>query len=168
MADIREKLLTLLVFAALFFGVAKFTPYVLTTSKYEPNAKVSDLFPVVIKVNGVPTVVRWAEYDQDRRHEEPLRVPVGSVYQGESFTLKSDRVGELALELRTDNYTLWSTYNVRDGQIVPIMFRYSGAFIVFYALPIALLVTSLYWAIRKRQILGRSIGRASATAGLGR
>ena len=154
---VSEIAINLLVFMGLFYGTFVAFPHVATMQHYSGAQNVSSLFPIAVMEDGKPAIVKWAQYQRHPAHYQKkiIFTPLQDRYQtseSEFFTLKRGENNVLNLVFKEEDYTFWASYSVDSGQITPLSFRFTGAFVIMYCLLVSFIGTPLINWLRVRFI----------------
>lgn len=135
--------LSVLVFGLLFAATVFGFPRWVTSYRYDNSNAVSDLFPVAVIRDGTPGIVQWSAYQKSSEQFAPqlMRSPT-TVRQmlgnHEYLQLTEKPARTFELKWQTDDYVYWARYAIEDGRVRPISFRYSGPFVVGWAVLVGL------------------------------
>jgi hypothetical protein len=149
-----DKIINIVIFIVLFYGTFHAFPYIATFESYESSTNVNSLFPIATLENGEPRIVRWTEYSKNPSLYENKLITTPdekklNINEFEFFTLKAGSNGTLSLALYEDDYNFWSKYSIQNGVVIPISFRFTGAFVIAYCFLVAFIGTPLLgWALK--------------------
>jgi len=120
----------------------KILPYLLTNENYNQNSEISPLFPVVVLNENSPHLIRWKDYSEKLIAFSPKQEEKIIINKHEYFLIKQIN-NFVQVDLYTDDYKFYASYEIDRGLIKPSKFHYSGVFILFYALIAAFILTTL-------------------------
>jgi hypothetical protein len=143
-----KLLIILLIFVFLFGATSHFVPYLITHETYTELSRVRETFPIAILDHGTPDIVCWAVYQNnvDLYKDKIILVPTQKKYKFREdgfLKLRSapNNILKLFIHERDRNY--WAKYSVSNGIVKPISYRVESPSVVFVAVPVAFIGTSL-------------------------
>lgn len=111
-------------------------PYFISAESYDGHKEVRDSFPILIEVNENPEIIKWHEYVLNKEKYQDLLItsPKATNYKlpHNKHASLSSSDGLYSLRYDADNYIFWSEYYLNDKGVVPVHFRFNGAFIVIF------------------------------------
>jgi len=162
MKSIIQFFYSLFIFCIFAVASSYILPFILTSESYESGSDINNHFPVIIIKENKPAHIRWHDYDPET---QTLFTPTeeGSyvINAFELFNIKPIDSG-FKVSIYLDNYSFFSTYKIKNGIAEPVKYRFTGAFIVLWIIPISLILTSLCDFFIRRYITSLSTKAPSA------
>ena len=120
-------------------------PWLLTHQDYRTgHTAIAPHFPIAIQSPRGVRVITWQTYQQTPDRYRQSLLTQGSPHtwpleSGNAVRLEPQPDGSMALTYYTDHYVFWASYLIDKGKVYPLTLRYSGAFIIFPLLLLAVL-----------------------------
>jgi hypothetical protein len=145
---VAKLVITLLIFVFLFGATCYVVPYLITHEVYTESSRVDGRFPIAILDHGTPNIVYWHVYQKnvDLYKDRIIFAPTQKKYRLSEdyfFKLRSAPNNKLKLFIHKRDRNYWAKYSVTNGTLKPISYRVESPSVVFVAVPVAFIGTSL-------------------------
>lgn len=160
---VGKLLINVLIFVVLFGATSYVVPYFITHETYTESSRVDGRFPIAILDHGTPNILYWHVYQKsvDLYKDKIILAPTQKKYRLSEdyfFRLTSAPNNKLKLFIHERDRNYWAKYSLSNGILKPISYRVESPSVVFVAVPVAFIGTSLI-VLAYRLFLRRNRGR---------